>query len=72
MGLLRVSDAVASEDLQLAPAMPPLCLQEVTPSESNDSVTPSASAYLALLTMLICCCVTLQGEIETNMTSLLQ
>lgn len=70
--LLCVSDTVAAEDLQLAPAMPLLRLQEVTPLESSDSFTPSASAYLALLTTLICCCMTLQGEMETNMTSLLQ
>lgn len=69
---LCVSGTVASEDLQLAPAMLPLHLQEVAPSESRDGFTPSASAYPALLTTLICCCVTLQGEMETNMTSLLQ
>lgn len=70
--LLCVGDTVASEDVQLALTVPPLHPQEGTPPESSDSVTPSASAYLALLTMLICCCMTLQGEIETNMTSLLQ
>lgn len=48
-GPLHVGDTVTSGDSQLAPAMPPLCLQDVTPSESSGSITPSASVYYILL-----------------------
>lgn len=52
-GPLRVGDLVASGDVQLPLAMPPLGLQVVAPLERSNNVTPSASAHLALLNLLL-------------------
>lgn len=65
-------DVVALEGSLLAPAVPTLGVQGATSLESHGHGALTAPAYLALLTTLICCCVTLWGEMETDLTSVLQ